>query len=321
MRSERRRGRKGLNVLPARTCGPGPRQTGSRILGSREAAERGKPLFLFWLPRRAKRGLCPMLMWERGRSRSPRGAFDRDGAEGHLRRREPFGDSGMRPRSEERERHSVARGGDRGHFRPGGRGPSPVRVERYRDLDTHRNVGGGSAMRGTGGGSYGLGDGRPMPSQRLPEKARAGDWMRCNTPNPAGGGGGIAGRESRPGESNLQKCSALRRTACPCAMPPVTPSPLGQVTGTAHGAGRWYSRGIRIASSATRRIRIPSQRGNAVAASLRSRVTSRSVGAGNRGLAPSPIRQSSPMPKKSSLKASNVKCVKVRPRVVAPHTR
>ena len=232
-------------------------------------------------------GLCPMLMWERGRSRSPRGAFDRDGAEGHLRRREPFGDSGMRPRSEERERHSVARGGDRGHFRPGGRGPSPVRVERYRDLAPHRNVGGGSAMRGTGGGSYGLGDGRPMPSQRLPEKTRAGDWMRCNTPNPAGGGGGIAGRESRPGESNLQKCSALRRTACPCAMPPVTPSPLGQVTGTAHGAGRWYSRGIRIASSATRRIRIPvptslsalarNKNGNAVAASLWSRVTSRSV--------------------------------------------
>ena len=289
MRSERRRGREGLNVLPARTCGPGPRQTGSRILGSREAAERGKPLFLFWLPRRAKRCLCPMLMWERGRSRSPRGAFDRDGAEGHLRRREPFGDSGMRPRSEERERHSVARGGDRGHFRPGGRGPSPVRVERYRDLDTHRNVGGGSAMRGTGGGSYGLGDGRPMPSQRLPEKARAGDWMRCNTPNPAGGGGGIAGRESRPGESNLQKCSALRRTACPCAMPPVTPSPLGQVTGTAHGAGRWYSRGIRIASSATRRIRIPvptslsalarNKNGNVVAASVWSRVTSISVGA------------------------------------------
>ena len=217
----------------------------------------------------------------------------------------------MRPRSEERERHSVARGGDRGHFRPGGREPSPVRVERYRDLAPHRNMGGGSAMRGTVGESYGLGDGRPMPSQRLPEKTRAG------------GGGGMAGRESRPGESNLQKCSALRRTACPCAMPPVTPSPLGQVTGTAHGAGWWYSRASRNASSATRRIPVPfakNNSGNAVAASLGSRVTSRCVGAGSRGLAP-PLRQSSPMPKKSSLKASNMKCVKVRPRVAAPHTR
>ena len=182
-------------------------------------------------------------MCERVRSRSPRGAFDRGGAEGHLRRREPFGDSGMRPRSEERERHRVARGGDRGLYRPGGRGPSPVRVERYHDLAPHRNMGGGSAMRGTGGGSYGLGDGRPMPSQRPPE-TRAGDWIcpscgvsvfgsksscfRCDTPNPAGDGGGIAGPGSRPGESNLQKCSVLRRTACPCAMPPVTPSPLAR---------------------------------------------------------------------------------------------